>query len=146
LEKRLQPFFLYETPIFRYHELSEREVLDHLVHRQRYDKREPPGKINSSFSPPRRDHPVPAAAVLVNVSVLLLAVDWQGDRREVSKSESIFLNARQLSLTTSTSTSIPFSSTPLPPEHASIPPPQSANISFAPQRTPLSQSHSLPSL
>ena len=35
--------------LFRYHELSEKEILDHLVHQQRYDKRERPpseGKIN----------------------------------------------------------------------------------------------------
>ena len=39
---------IYHALIFRYHELSEKEILDHLVHQQRYDKRErPPSEGNS---------------------------------------------------------------------------------------------------
>ena len=35
---------------FRYHELSEKEILDHLVHQQRYDKRErPPSEGNEIY-------------------------------------------------------------------------------------------------
>ena len=41
--------FTYESPeskyisnYYRYHELSEKEILDHLLHQQRYDKRERP--------------------------------------------------------------------------------------------------------
>ena len=35
----------------RYHELSEKEILDHLVHQQRYDKRErPPSEGKHSYN------------------------------------------------------------------------------------------------
>ena len=41
----------YSNCTIRYHELSEKEILDHLVHQQRYDKRErPPSEGKNSYN------------------------------------------------------------------------------------------------